>query len=138
MPRRRALRMVKSSDESFLNYIWVNCYIIAEKRALCHNEQTAALLLNFGLGHILQYTSVVPQFQRLAFYSLLHNLRGCADRHTLLVIILLLCNCGYPTLHVFLCASRVDVRVIRSRGLRLLRMCRILFPHGVRHLPHAR
>ena len=54
-------------------------FFIAEKRALCHNEHTAALLLNFGLGYVLQHFSVVPQFQHLAFYSLLHNLRGCAD-----------------------------------------------------------
>ena len=33
-PRRRAFRMVKSSDVSFLNYIWGNCYIIALRISL--------------------------------------------------------------------------------------------------------
>ena len=28
-PPTGAFRMVKSFDESFFNYIWVNCYIIA-------------------------------------------------------------------------------------------------------------
>ena len=35
--------------------------------ALCHNEQTAALLLNFGLGHVLQYTPVILNFSALHF-----------------------------------------------------------------------
>ena len=35
--------------------------------ALCHNEQTATLLLNFGLGHVLQYTPVVLNFSALHF-----------------------------------------------------------------------
>jgi hypothetical protein len=32
------------------------------------------LFLKFGFGHVVH--SLHPQFQRLAFYSLLHNLRG--------------------------------------------------------------
>ena len=35
--------------------------------ALCHNEQTAALLLNFGLGHVLQYTPFILHFSALHF-----------------------------------------------------------------------
>ena len=34
---------------------------------LCHNEQTAALLLNFGFGHVLQYTPFILHFSTLHF-----------------------------------------------------------------------
>ena len=36
-------------------------------KALCHNEQTAALLLNFGFGHVLQYTPFILNFSALHF-----------------------------------------------------------------------
>ncbi len=36
-------------------------------KALCHNEQTAALLLNFGFGHVLQYTPFILHFSALHF-----------------------------------------------------------------------
>ena len=38
-----------------------------KKKALCHNEQTAALLLNFGFGHVLQYTPFILHFSALHF-----------------------------------------------------------------------
>ena len=34
---------------------------------LCHNEQTAVLLLKFGLGHVLQYTPFILNFSALHF-----------------------------------------------------------------------
>ena len=34
---------------------------------LCHNEQTAVLLLNSGLGHVLQYTPAILNFSALHF-----------------------------------------------------------------------
>ena len=42
-------------------------YSNIKKVALCHNEQTAALLLNFGLGHVPQYTPVILNFSALHF-----------------------------------------------------------------------
>ena len=41
--------------------------VLYNSRALCHNEQTAALLLNFGLGHVLQCTPVILNFSALHF-----------------------------------------------------------------------
>ena len=35
--------------------------------ALCHNEQTAVLFLNFGFGHVLQYTPFIFNFNALHF-----------------------------------------------------------------------
>ena len=50
---------------SYVKKICVFC--VSKKEALCHNEQTAALLLNFGLGHVLQYTPVILNFSALHF-----------------------------------------------------------------------
>ncbi len=36
-------------------------------RALCHNEQTASLTLNFGFGHVRQYTPFILNFSALHF-----------------------------------------------------------------------
>ena len=36
-------------------------------RALCHNEQTASLPLNFGFGHVRQYTPFILNFSALHF-----------------------------------------------------------------------
>ena len=37
------------------------------KKALCHNEQTATLLFNFGFGHVLQYTPFILNLSALHF-----------------------------------------------------------------------
>ena len=34
---------------------------------LCHNVQTATLLINFGFGHVLQYTPFILNFSALHF-----------------------------------------------------------------------
>ncbi len=36
-------------------------------RALCHNERTASLPLNFGFGHVRQYTPFILNFSVLHF-----------------------------------------------------------------------
>ena len=52
--------------------------------ALCHNEQTAALLLNFGFGHVLQYTPFILHFSALHFTHSYTTLEGVPKfRHTL-------------------------------------------------------
>ena len=47
--------------------IWKTVVGWKYKKALCHNEQTAALLLNFGFGHVLQYTPFILHFSALHF-----------------------------------------------------------------------
>ena len=44
--------------------------------ALCHNEQTATLLLNFGFGHVLQYTPFILNFSALHFTHSYTTLEG--------------------------------------------------------------
>ena len=41
--------------------------------SLCHNAQTATLLINFGLGYVHQYTPFVLNFNAPAFYAFLPN-----------------------------------------------------------------
>ena len=54
--------------------------------ALCHNEQTATLLLNFGFGHVLQYTPFILNFSALHFTHSYTTLEGVPKffRHTLI------------------------------------------------------
>ena len=40
---------------------------LTQLKALCHNEQTAGLFLNFGFGHVLQYTPFILNFSALRF-----------------------------------------------------------------------
>ncbi len=44
--------------------------------AWCHHEQTAALLLKFRLGHVLQYTSFFLNFSALHLITLTQLKRG--------------------------------------------------------------
>ena len=44
------------------------------KMTLCHNVQTATLLINFGLGHVLQCFPFVLNFSALRFYTFFHAL----------------------------------------------------------------
>ncbi|MBO5698403.1 MAG: hypothetical protein J6R79_00125 [Bacteroidaceae bacterium] len=44
-----------------------------KKITLCHNAQTATLLINFGFSHVLQYTPFILNFSAPAFYTFLHN-----------------------------------------------------------------
>ena len=61
-----------------------------KEKALCHNEQTAALLLNFGLDHVLQYTPVILNFSALHFTHSYTTQEGvpkfCISTHPLSVL----------------------------------------------------
>ena len=61
----------KNKGGTFGKYVAVGVRIdvptIPTIKALCHNEQTAALLLNFGYGHVLQYTPFILHFSALHF-----------------------------------------------------------------------
>ena len=54
---------------------------------LCHNEQTAVLLLYFGFGHVLQYTPFILNFSALHFTHSYTTLEGvpkfCISTHPL-------------------------------------------------------
>ena len=62
-----------------------------KKKALCHNEQTAALLLNFGFGHVLQYTPFILNFSALHFTHSYTTQEGvpkfCISTHPLYIYI---------------------------------------------------
>ena len=61
-----------------------------KNKALCHNEQTAALLLNFGFGHVLQYTPYILNFSALHFTHSYTTLEGvpkfCISTHPPIVV----------------------------------------------------
>jgi hypothetical protein len=66
------------------------CNLTVIEKALCHNEQIAALLLNFGLGHVLQYTPVILNFSALHFTHSYTTQEGvpklCISTHPLISI----------------------------------------------------
>ena len=55
--------MVKSSDESFLNYIWGNCYIFAYRFA---GTNRASVPVNWNAAHVLSYDLLIlnPSFHK--------------------------------------------------------------------------
>ena len=56
---------------------------------LCHNAPTATLLINFGFGYVLQYTSFVLNFSAFHFthsYSAKEDVSKCKFRHILFVV----------------------------------------------------
>ena len=61
-----------------------------KNKALRHNEQTAALLLNFGFGHVLQYTPFNLHFSALHFTHSYTTLEGvpkfCISTHPPIVV----------------------------------------------------
>ena len=54
--------------------------------SLCHNVQTATLLINFGFGHVFQYTPFILNLSALHFthfYPTIEGVTKFAFRHTL-------------------------------------------------------